>query len=675
MNEITLYGTVGASFWDEDYFTAAQVRDMLKGREGPLTVRINSGGGIATEGQAIYTALKDYSGEVHIVVDGVAASAASLIAMAGDKITMRLGSWMLIHDPAQMFGYGRGTAEDHRELAVFLDKIGDGYAQVYAARAGIELEAARDIMRAETVYLGDEAVGAGFATEFEGSQAAAAASFDYRIYAHAPQAARDASSGLASRQDQMAVLAAIAGFPRQNGEKAMPDPKNPAAEKPTAQTAPKVDAPNADLKPDAPAPVAPTMSAVQVSMLHEMAVKAGVSGSIVTAAIKDGASFEDAVLKLNAAWVDAGDSQEITMPGRPTSRILRDERETTRAAMTDALHAQMSSTAQPSDAARRYMQHSIVDMAAECVDYRGPVRTAGDRLRVLEMASHSTSDFPAIFENALNKTLLERYNVQEPTYRSISRRRDFNDFRPHPMVRAGDFPSMQPVAEGGEIKMGTFGESRETALLGAYGIGLTITRQMMINDEMGAIEGVLADYGSMIANFEEETFYAFMAAATLADGNLVFRTQRGNLASSGSVISVDNVGKGKASVKKQTSIGGQKLTLNPTILLVGPDQELAAAKIVTAVSPTQATEANPYAGRMSVLVSAHITGNEWYLFTPPAQPGGAVFTYGFLNGASGPRIRTDEPFGRQGMSLSVEHDFGLGAIDFRGAWKNPGAAS
>lgn len=123
MNELQLYGSVGDNWWDEEYFTAAWVRTQLKGMSGPLTVRLNSGGGIASEGQAIYTALKDYEGEVTVIVDGVAASAASLIAMAGDNIVMRLGSWMLIHDPAQLFGYGRGTADDHRELAAFLDKI------------------------------------------------------------------------------------------------------------------------------------------------------------------------------------------------------------------------------------------------------------------------------------------------------------------------------------------------------------------------------------------------------------------------------------------------------------------------------------------------------------------------------------------------------------------------
>ncbi|MGR3495423.1 hypothetical protein [Citreimonas sp.] len=60
MNELVLYGTVGRSFWEEEYFTALEVREQLAGMTGDLTVRINSGGGIAHEGQAIYTALKDY---------------------------------------------------------------------------------------------------------------------------------------------------------------------------------------------------------------------------------------------------------------------------------------------------------------------------------------------------------------------------------------------------------------------------------------------------------------------------------------------------------------------------------------------------------------------------------------------------------------------------------------
>jgi ATP-dependent protease ClpP protease subunit len=106
-HEINLSGSVGASWWGEECFTAQSVREQLANLSGPVTVKLNSGGGLATEGAAIYNALVDYPGEVTVEVVAVAASAASLIAMAGDRIVMRLGAWMLIHDPAQPWTEGR----------------------------------------------------------------------------------------------------------------------------------------------------------------------------------------------------------------------------------------------------------------------------------------------------------------------------------------------------------------------------------------------------------------------------------------------------------------------------------------------------------------------------------------------------------------------------------------
>lgn len=682
MNEIHLYGTVGDSFWDEEYFTASSVREKMVGLSGPLKVRLNSPGGLVSEGQAIYTMLKDYDGEVEIVVDGVAMSSASLIAMAGDKITMRLGSYMLIHDPARLFGEGRGTADDHREWAAYLDKIGDAFAEVYAVRSGKAADECRAIMRAETVYLGREAVEAGFATSFEGeTQAAPAAAFDYRMYATAPEHLRAASERLGEQPSQSALAAMIAGAPRKRKEPLMADPKKTAAEAPAVETktpeveakaeAPKVEAAQ---KPEAKPEVA-TMSARQLQSLYRLGERANMTATETGELIEASASFDRAVEALTDKWKEQGD-MDIPMHGRPTARVLRDEREVRREGMTGALVAQIKGDAPGEGPAREYMDMSLAEMAAASCDYRGSMRSAGDRLDVFMAASHSTSDFPAIFENALNKVLLERYQVQAPTYREISRRRDFTDFRPHPMVRAGDFPKMQPLAEGGEIKFGTIGENKETAVLTPYAVALTITRQMLVNDDLGAIDQILSDYGSMVADFEEETFFNFFANATLADGNAVWlaNASRGsNLAGTAAAITVSSLALGRAAMRKQTTIDGKKMNLTPSILLVGPDKETEADQIVTTITPQTAGNVNPFSGRLRVVTTAQITGNNWYLFAEPSRPGGACFVHGFLNGAAAPRVRMDEPFGRQGMSMSVEHDFGLGAIDFRGTYKNAGA--
>lgn len=690
MNEIVLYGTIGTDFWSDDYFTASDVAAMLRGMSGDLTVRLNSPGGIAWEGQAIYSLLRSYPGKVHVIIDGVAMSAASLIAMAGDRITMPLGAVMLIHDPAQLFAEWRGTADDHRQLADYLDKLGDAYADVYADRAGITREAAREIMRSETVYAGAEAVAAGFATDTDDTtQAAAAAAFDYRIYAHAPAGLREASERLGASPAREAVLAMFAGRPGTNDRRPlMAEDNTPAAGTPAATTPPNDPPPvPADPAPapamsqeqsspqPAPAPRQPqatSMSVQDVTRVYDVAAHAGIDQSVARELVNTpNMTLATALDRLTEEWQQQGVSTVMT--GRPTARILRDEREVRRAGMSAAIVAQLARRAPEEDQAQPFMSMSIVEMAAQCVDWRGSLRTPGERIDAMMAATHSTSDFPAIFENALNKVLLERYQAAQPTYRAISRQITFNDFRPHPLVRIGDFPALQEIGEGGEIKYGTVGESKEVAIIKSYAVALRISRQMIVNDDLNALDQLLGDYGSRVAYHEEEVFYAFLKSAKLADGTNLWHASRNNLAGSGAAISVESISAGRAAIRKQQSIDGKKLNLVPSIILVSPDKETEAEKLVATVQPTEAGSVNPFSGRLSPVTSAQLEGNAWYLFASPSQPGAHCFVHGYLSGAEAPRVRFDEPFGQQGMAMSLEHDFGVGASDFRGTWKNPGA--
>lgn len=130
-----------------------------------LNLRINSPGGDVFDGVAIYNALKQHKAKVHVTVEGLAASAASFIAMAGDTITMRRGSQMMIHDP---YTYTVGNAAELRKLADNLDRTGQSIAAFYAERAGGGIEDWRNVMLAETWYSGEEAVAAGLADSFEG---------------------------------------------------------------------------------------------------------------------------------------------------------------------------------------------------------------------------------------------------------------------------------------------------------------------------------------------------------------------------------------------------------------------------------------------------------------------------------------------------------------------------
>lgn len=160
--ELTVYleGIVGGG-WFDDGVTASGLRDELEGFTGhTINARINSPGGDVFEGYAVANTLRAHSAAVHIHVDGIAASIASVIAMSGDTVTMAPQSMMMIHEAS---GMAWGNSGDMRQLADLLDKISDQIADAYAAKAGGEPADWRDLMRAESWYTGPEAVAAGLA--------------------------------------------------------------------------------------------------------------------------------------------------------------------------------------------------------------------------------------------------------------------------------------------------------------------------------------------------------------------------------------------------------------------------------------------------------------------------------------------------------------------------------
>lgn len=691
-NELVLYGTVGFDWWGDDYFTAKQVREQLAGMTGDITVRINSGGGIASEGQAIYTMLVDYPGKVTVIVDGVAASAASLISMAGDEIIYRQGAWTLIHDPATPWTMGRGTEEDHIKEAELLGVISNAYADIYAATSGLSREECRDIMKAETVLDGEMAVERGFATSVNSAEKSVPeAAFDYRIYAHAPEHLRKASRKLGRAPAEEAVMAMIAGRARPTKPQEAPMGKVTAAAGATpavktddelaaeavaaeAEAAAQAEA-EAAAKAQTPAAAAAAATA-RARRIMDAGSMAGMEMKDITALVGSNKTVDQALDEITAKWKEKGDV-DTPITGAPTARILRDERDTKRQGITQALVAQLAKKDPESDKARLFMDMTLVEMAAEAIDHKGRARTAQDKIDVFMSAMHTTSDFPALFENALNKRLLAGYALATPVYSQISMRADFTDFRPHPMVNTGSMPLLLPVNEKGEIKYGTIGDKKETVSLVALAIAIGFTRHMIINDDLSGIDRMLTTQGAAVARTEEATFFAMMLAAsgagpTLTEtGRAVFNTTDTTLAASGAAINVTSLGAGRAAIQKHKGINGEDLALNPAILLVGPDKLTEAQQLVESIQPNVSSSVNPFSGRLTVISTPKISGNAWYLLPDPGMQ--ALFMHGFLQGDEGPRLRMDEPFGVQGVRYSIERDFGVGAIDWRGGWRNPGA--
>lgn len=157
-----MYGPIGPDFWEpENAITAKSVMAQLSEISGDVTVRISSGGGDVYEGIDIMNALKGHDGEVTVIVESLAASAASFIAVGGaDKVLMRDSSEMMIH---RAWTFADGNADDVRKTLDDLERQDNKLAAIYAGKAGGELQDWLDAMSAETWYTAEEAVAAGLA--------------------------------------------------------------------------------------------------------------------------------------------------------------------------------------------------------------------------------------------------------------------------------------------------------------------------------------------------------------------------------------------------------------------------------------------------------------------------------------------------------------------------------
>ncbi len=175
-----IYGTIGEDFWSaEDSNRAkefAQALDELS--PAPLDIRLDSGGGDVYEGFAIASAIQRYGGETCTYVDGMAASAASYIALMSDHVVMNDFSKFMIHNAWQ---FARGNSDELRRAADQLDGVNDSIAVIISARTGMELDAVKEAMRAETWYNAEDALECGFCDEVVKTEHRVAACLDRSI--------------------------------------------------------------------------------------------------------------------------------------------------------------------------------------------------------------------------------------------------------------------------------------------------------------------------------------------------------------------------------------------------------------------------------------------------------------------------------------------------------------
>ena len=409
-------------------------------------------------------------------------------------------------------------------------------------------------------------------------------------------------------------------------------------------------------------------------------VPAGIGDALHQRAISEGWSADALRGALWDAMVQSAKPPAI--PAAPTGSTPDTANpDAIREAMAEALavRAMPGYQAQDGGRHREFLGWRPSEMVAELMRARGERNVPRAASQLAERAFHTTSDFPLLLSAAANKMLLAAYQPAQPSYRQVFLRRDFRDFKPHRHLRVGDFPNLVQLNENGEIQAGTMSESQELVTLSTFARRIRVTRQMLVNDDLGAFTDFAAMIGRRVADFENATAYGLLNSAsgagpTLATGSTaVFATgaARANMAATGTVLDQANLATGRAAIMKQKTLDGLPIAIGTSMrLLVGPNLELAARQLTVNVAATQTGNVNVFSGFVQPVVEPQIPANRWYLFSDPlAAP---VYVYGYLNGAEGPQVTTGPVSGVDGVEVSVIFDFGVGAIDWRGAWFNAG---
>lgn len=345
---------------------------------------------------------------------------------------------------------------------------------------------------------------------------------------------------------------------------------------------------------------------------------------------------------------------------------------------TAALFARVNGSA-PDDAARAYFNDGLADHARAIVTMRGGSVAGMDREQIMRAAMHTTSDFSNLLTGVGNRTMLPAYQAAESPLKRVARQALMSDFRTASRLKLGGIGALQKVGEAGEIKSTTRGEAAESYALDTYGSLFALSRKAFINDDLGAFRDWGIAAGRAAAQTEANLLFTLLTQSSGAgptmgeDGVKMFHATHGNLAATPAALDIETLNLGRIALRNMKALDGKTpISATPAFILVGPTMERNAEIILAQIADVKKNMGvDKFVGSFEILVEPRITDNSWYVFADPAQL--ATLEYAYLSSAQGPQIASREGWDVLGMEFRVTLDFGCGAVDWRGAYRNAGA--
>ena len=274
-----------------------------------------------------------------------------------------------------------------------------------------------------------------------------------------------------------------------------------------------------------------------------------------------------------------------------------------------------------------------MDMARELLTLRGESTMSLSPATLITRALHTTSDFPIILGDTVGRVLRDAYQAAPSGVRRLGRQTTARDFRSVNKVMLGEAPLLEKLNEHGEIKAGTMAEAREAYRVETWARKIGITRQVLVNDDLGAFADLARRMGQAAAETEARILVALLESNTgngpkLSDNKTLFHADHGNKAGSGAAISDATLSAARLALRTQTGVEDRTIRVTPRNLLVPPVLETEAEKWLASVSPARADDVNPFAGALLLAVEPRLSNAaRWYVTADPAEIDGLEYAY------------------------------------------------
>lgn len=322
---------------------------------------------------------------------------------------------------------------------------------------------------------------------------------------------------------------------------------------------------------------------------------------------------------------------------------------------------------------------TLMELAKAAIRRNGRSPDGMDPTAVVGYAFQSTSDFPALLQDVMHKSLQAGYATAPDTWSKFCAAGSVTDFRAHNRYRLGSLANIAAKNENGEYKHLTIPDG-ERAIVSAsdHGAIVSISREMIINDDMQAFTRLPMDMGRAVSRSIESDVYALLTSnPLLADGLPLFHASRGNLAGTGTAPSVVSVDSGRMAMSSHRDAQNNDfLDLLPVVAL-SPKTMGSLLRVINgaAYDPDTANVLQRPNAVLNlfrdVIDSPRLSGTAWYMFADADVA--PVLEVSFLNGDQTPKVEQESHFTTGGGRMRVQLDWGVNAVDYRGAWKNPGA--